>query len=1658
MVEIPPSLLERLKVRQTVLVAGLRCSELAGAPAWDELAPRLAAWLAREARDGERPSAEAPEADAQKAEVGARVAELSGLLAAGRRVAAFALLGARVPRDALVEVLKEAYPMRASAPALVARVARIPWRGLVTTGFDGLWAAPAASAGEAATDATDEGDVTRDDAAADAASEVVGLALSAADAPALEHAGRFVLDLCGTTAAPETLALGAADHRARLGPTGVVAALGALARRRSFVLVGFAPGDPDLALVARALEGGGPHFLFADVAGLEADVLAAELGVTVVGCGAGRGGLEEALGALADAWSTVASEARPAADDVAAWLEIWRREPGDEEARAALARAEDALRAEERWDDVIEILLARVELATDVGAEVATLREVARLYADELGAPDRAFAALEAAFRHDPSAEAVRVEVERAAGQAHLWGELAADYAEIITEVAAGPGGAAAAVPHRLALARLYADELDQLGDAIAEHEAVLAVDANNEPAARALVELLTSEERWADLAVALARAAERGGERGPGRAVELRLQLADVQAARLGDVGAAIATYERVLADDPESPESSEARDALERLLRRAERWADLARVLDGKARRAGDPALASRLRRERADLLAERLGDPDGSIRELEALLADDPDNRAVLGAIEKLYERQGRAVDSLRTLERLAELAESDAERLSLLRRLAAGWEAWRGVERRAGADSGATATGLDRAADALEQVLQLAPDDVDAFAALARVYRQARRFLALAEAITRRRQVSSDRAERRALAAELGRVYEEELQDPARAAEAYGEAETLGDEGETTLGALARLRASAGRWVEAADTFERVARAAREPAARVAALVRAAEIARDELGDRATAEARYARALEIEPGDAGALVALAALYRAHGELLRAAKLMREAEAHTSNRIEKARLLYELGVLYQDELDDAAQAADVLARVLDVDPEHVPAAERLVTLYERAERWAALEPVLEMLARKVDRADPAVAARAHARLGETARRLGNLDKAARAFETARELAPDALEVLRGFGVVCEERREWGEAVALYVAAAAQAAALPLAERVDLYLRLARCEGEAGAREAALASYGKALGLDPDNRRATEAVAALHAAEGDFAALVADKRALLALAGDDEARARLWDEIGDLLHDKLGDDDGALEAYRAALALAPARRGTLHKALELTTATRRWSEAAETLGRLAELETASAVRAKYLYAEAVIRRDELDDPASAVALLNRALDDAPDLTKAFDAVERVLSDVGAWRELARNYRRMIKRLPAEGFTDLRLRLWSGLGEVSLTQLEDTEMAATALEVAVTLDPDNVQRHEQLADVYVGAGASHHDKAIAEHQWLVAKNPDRLGSYLALAKLYGEIGAYDKLWCVAATLSFLRKADASLQAFYDTHRPQTFRAAKRPFNEEVWLRVAHPDEDRFIDAIFMLLGQFVAAGAAQQHQALGLRRKERVDVMTDQRVPTRILRYVAETLELAAPDLFFKESEPQSLALLNLQERGVLTPALVIGKGIEQRGSEVEVVFEMGKRMAFLRPERFVRSAVPSAAALDVTLRAALALGGAPVGSGPHNGEVDALTSELRRLVPKPVTDQVAAVGRKLVTERGEVIDVQTWMGAVDLTAARVGFALTNDLASAARVISTEPPAASAVSPTRRLQDLLAYSVSEDYFAVRKVLGLEVM
>ena len=221
----PTSLIERIKGRQAILVAGLGCSRLVGRPGWAQLAEQLIEWLDSE--------------DERE-----RVREL---LAAGRIATAITFLRAQLTDEVVTEVLADAYSSGARAEGAVAKdlglIARIPWRGVIATGFDDLW----------------EGLLNTD-------AESPVPAFLARDAQALaRHRGRFLLRLCGTVAAPKTICLSPTDLRARVTPTGITDIVDELYERWSFVFLGFGPDDPDFRLVSQRLLGaniaGPEHFL-----------------------------------------------------------------------------------------------------------------------------------------------------------------------------------------------------------------------------------------------------------------------------------------------------------------------------------------------------------------------------------------------------------------------------------------------------------------------------------------------------------------------------------------------------------------------------------------------------------------------------------------------------------------------------------------------------------------------------------------------------------------------------------------------------------------------------------------------------------------------------------------------------------------------------------------------------------------------------------------------------------------------------------------------------------------------------------------------------------------------------------------------------------------------------------------------------------------------------------------------------------------------------------------------------------------------------------------------------------------------------------------------------------------------------------------------------
>jgi len=277
------------------------------------------------------------------------------------------------------------------------------------------------------------------------------------------------------------------------------------------------------------------------------------------------------------------------------------------------------------------------------------------------------------------------------------------------------------------------------------------------------------------------------------------------------------------------------------------------------------------------------------------------------------------------------------------------------------------------------------------------------------------------------------------------------------------------------------------------------------------------------------------------------------------------------------------------------------------------------------------------------------------------------------------------------------------------------------------------------------------------------------------------------------------------------------------------------------------------------------------------------------------------------------------------------------------------------------------------------------------------------------------------------------------------LRALYENFRPSQLPNVTGRLNEELWRKILHPSENNYLGALFALLSPAIAMTTAQPHKVVGIDRQARVDVAGNNWSYASTLRYVANTIEGNLPDVFVKRDIPGTVNLVNLKEKNTLTPALVLGNGFDQLSSQSQVIFDLAKRLVLLRPERFPRFALGTTSALEIAVRAGLQLGGSPIGPGAHGVEVDKMVKQLE------------GVAKRYVEACGDTIDIAGWIGASDLTASRAALVLCGDVVAAGQVIALEPAAQSPLSVQERIKDLLAFFISDDHFAVRAALGMQV-
>ncbi len=1328
--------------------------------------------------------------------------------------------------------------------------------------------------------------------------------------------------------------------------------------------------------------------------------------------------------------------------------EVYRRVHEAEPSNAlASERLEAIYREQCKWAELIGVLLERVEHTDVVGERISLFGQMAKLYEEELDEQELAFTVLQAAFREDYAHEETSRELERLATSAGKWTELLQEYTQFVTVVEAEDEVKACNL--WVKIGRWYGEHLSNIDWAIHSVQSCLKINPNHAGALSALADFQRTRGSWGELVETLNR--HGGVETNTDRKVEIYLSLADLLESQMQDDVQAMAAYQSALEADAES---IDALSSLERLYRRHQMWEQLIDVLSKMAAVRSDEEEVVRLKLEIGKLCDEELQESAKAIDAYKQVLEINSGSQPALRALEVLYEKTGESEAYLDVLEVQLDVSPSPAEQVSLYERMSSAWEERFGK--------------LDRAAECYEKIVALDERNFTAYQQLARLYYQEQRWDSLVDTYRNHILASQDQGERIALYCAMGDVYETQLQDYDRAIEAYTDVLTFDADNSKALDALGRLYERIEEWDRAIDVMSQLVRTTDDSGQQTDLYYRIGRITLSRLEQPEEAEQQFLYALTIDETHTPTMEELVKLYSSRGDWQKAAEMMVRAEGHTPNLLEKVRLLNDAAVIYLGKLRQPENAKTHFAAVLALDPEHVDAGDPLADLYFESEEWERLGPVLDMLVRKAPQRDldSDQLMQLYYRTGKCSDMLGNNERALEFYKAAYDLDPTYLPVLMGRGDLLFKMEDWNGAGKIYQTILVQhRESQDESQVVRTYFRLGMVRQKLQERRKALNMFEKALEIEPTHRETLLAVIAIQEQLGDFEEVIRAKRGLLATATA-EQQIQLLTEVADLYSEKLNNPQKAVSAVVEALDILPDDRTLLQRLLGLYTVTEQWKNVVETIERFIALSE-GRTKGQYFQAAGEISRDKLKAHDEAIEFFNSALDAyfangsetlsqkfLPRALKPFADIDKLLTSKRDWRNQERAYRRMIKRLSP---TDkLRIDLLGALGEIYRSRLKEYESAIAAYELAQQIDPNNNPRREILAELYIMAGPDQADKAVEQHMEMLKVEPFKYDSYKALRRIYLDTHEYDKHWCLCNTLAFLKKADEEEMQFYEQYKPRGFVKAKERMTEEVWRKVYHPDDNPYIGHIFASIWQAAAMIHAQPHKAFGLRRKDRRVIETDPLQFSKVFYYAGQVLNVPMPEVYLQPDKQGEIRVANTHEKGVLIPSFVVYVNFLQGRSEKEIAFGSARWLSCMRPDHYLKLALSTNTQLKTAFLSAVVLAKPdfPVPNDMRAAVGQYLPEMQKQIQRQPqLLEQLGMVVNTFIQNAPEV-NLGKWSNAVDATAHRAGFVICGDLEVAARMVSMEPVMVGAPQAKDKIKELVLYSISEDYFAVRKQLG----
>lgn len=1123
---------------------------------------------------------------------------------------------------------------------------------------------------------------------------------------------------------------------------------------------------------------------------------------------------------------------------------------------------------------------------------------------------------------------------------------------------------------------------------------------------------------------------------------VNVLLRIGKTFESHLGDVDNAEKAYKQA---HTTVPERLDAMIALARVYEAKGMWNDLVAILEEEIAVIEDDDQKCETLYHSGEIFESCLSDYESAVAKYNAVLAINDTHRNALIGAERLDAALERWDELLKVYDLQLAAFESDDERIAVHAKKSQVYETKLGR--------------MDDAIDSMNQVTLIQSDNLMGIEQLERLYEIAGRWQDLIDELNTHINVLPDATQHVELYRRLGVVFRDKMNDATSAIDCFLNLISIQPNDVPALYALADLYQGEEDYYSAIDFLKRVIECLSDSAEITDVHYRIGMLHYVQLTDDVAAEASFKTCLEINAGYMPAIDALKKIYEGREDWLSVVKILKQKVEFTRELDEKAQINCELGYVSLNNIGDAINAYPYYEEALSLQPDFVDAAWPLAEKCLAEESWARALLLLEIVIKGVAyRQESEQLYLFNYKAGYCCQKLAQHDRALEYYRASYELKQDYTPTLLGMGQELKEARDYDRAWSMFQTLLENYIdSLSPQDIIDIYYDSAEIKKETNELTVSRQLLERILEADGTHNKALELIIEVCEEMEDWDALVYYLAIHVKRIDNEEDKFLEIMKIAKIYGEKLNNVEQQIAYYYQALEIEPTSKVVLNYLLSIYHSNGQWDNTIKIIEKLCEGEEDDKKVARNYYTIAVIYRDEIKNNDKAIEYLNLALDTNVNELKAFEAIDRILTGARDWDSLEHNYRKMIKRVTdndSPGLKDTRLLLWYGLGEIYRTRLQQWDNAIAAFNTASELNPNDIKLLSILAELY--SKTQQYDKAIAELRKILLNPSIKLtgdemrSNYSKLFKLYFNTEQFDKSFCVAEVMKCKGIEHQDIDQIINLVLPDD---GYQPIEEhyritnEVNNLIWHPSINRGLNSVIGTLMPLSAAFVKTEKDYQINKRKDEFRFNKDV-LFWKIFGNVSKIIGVRDPITVFINTDGS--IKVSGRPANLKYPAIIVSDRMTSGQNQRHIAFYLAKLAYLMCYFPMAGMSLQSSGIRDLILSCITFT----KKQNPTSEDMKNIHNALTRLNVIQ-RENIENALKPILAENGDM-NVSVWLKGVEYTCNRVGLIISGgDVEVALSCIDYDDFRISKLDKNDLKNDLLTYSLSEEYFEIREGLGL---